>query len=378
MGQYEWYVDTILQLISAAGDHVGAEVWYRVVQLVTNNEDLQPYAASAVFRHLRGSTCHETMIKVGGQPATLTLDLTDSCPSQATFLASLATSLPTRRNAAQSSNSKRYIRKSTFVQPQPDLCCSLPTSRYASCIFHDRIDRYQWVNLFPEISEHLINIFERYTHVLDAELQQRACEYLALARRSETDDLLATLCDEMPVFPERESALINRLHSKGEKSQDKRTWIIGHQTENKGREAQRFKALRKVTPDTTSPATLDNTPVAPPPQLQAPVPQRSLNTNTDTMMGTTSNGPAEDIMSTLADLDLSGNSVQDEPLLPDSGSHATPVRETDGDVKGGERDLVVNGIVHTATLGGVNPSLLAPLTVAPNVEKVGHYIACRC
>ena len=64
--QYEWYVDTILQLISAAGDHVGAEVWYRVVQLVTNNEDLQSYAAAAVFQHLRGATCHETMIKVGG------------------------------------------------------------------------------------------------------------------------------------------------------------------------------------------------------------------------------------------------------------------------------------------------------------------------
>jgi len=65
--QYEWYVDTILQLISAAGDHVGAEVWYRVVQLVTNNEDLQPYAAATAFQHLRGSTCHEIMIKVGGE-----------------------------------------------------------------------------------------------------------------------------------------------------------------------------------------------------------------------------------------------------------------------------------------------------------------------
>ena len=66
MPQYEWYVDTILQLISAAGDHVGAEVWYRVVQLVTNNEDLQPYAAAAVYNHLKGATCHEIMIKVGG------------------------------------------------------------------------------------------------------------------------------------------------------------------------------------------------------------------------------------------------------------------------------------------------------------------------
>ena len=252
-------------------------------------------------------------------------------------------------------------------------------SRHVSCVRHDRTDSSQWVNLFPEISEHLINIFDRYTHVLDAELQQRACEYLALARRSETDDLLATLCDEMPVFPERESALVNRLHSKGEKSQDKRTWIIGHQTENKGREAERFKALRKVTADTPSLATSDRVPVASSPQIQAPVPQRSLNVNADTMMGTTSNGPAEDIMSTLADLDLSGNSVQDEPLLPDIDNQATTkiVREIDGDVNG-KSDLVVNGIVHTATLGGVNPSLLAPLTVAPNVEKVGHLISSRC
>lgn len=66
--EYEWYVDTILQLISAAGDHVGAEVWYRVVQLVTNNEDLQAYAAAAVFQHLKAAQCHENMIRVGGQP----------------------------------------------------------------------------------------------------------------------------------------------------------------------------------------------------------------------------------------------------------------------------------------------------------------------
>src|SRR6266545_5479076 len=32
---YKWYVDTILQLISTAGEHVGDEVWYRVVQIAT-------------------------------------------------------------------------------------------------------------------------------------------------------------------------------------------------------------------------------------------------------------------------------------------------------------------------------------------------------
>ncbi len=64
---YKWYVDTILELISSAGDHVGDEVWYRVVQITTNTEDLQEYAAKAVFEHLKSPTCHESLIKVAGR-----------------------------------------------------------------------------------------------------------------------------------------------------------------------------------------------------------------------------------------------------------------------------------------------------------------------
>lgn len=63
---YKWYVDTILQLISAAGDHVGEEVWYRVVQIVTNTENLQEYAARVVFEHLKAPVAHESLVKVGG------------------------------------------------------------------------------------------------------------------------------------------------------------------------------------------------------------------------------------------------------------------------------------------------------------------------
>jgi len=64
---YKWYVDTILQLISAAGDHVGDEVWYRVVQITTNTEDLQEYAAKAIFEHLKSPTAHESLVKIGGK-----------------------------------------------------------------------------------------------------------------------------------------------------------------------------------------------------------------------------------------------------------------------------------------------------------------------
>ena len=46
---YTWYVDTILNLIRVAGDQVSEEVWYRVIQIVINRDDVQGYAAKTVF-----------------------------------------------------------------------------------------------------------------------------------------------------------------------------------------------------------------------------------------------------------------------------------------------------------------------------------------
>lgn len=46
---YTWYVDVILNLIRIAGDYVSEEVWYRVIQIVINREDVQGYAAKTVF-----------------------------------------------------------------------------------------------------------------------------------------------------------------------------------------------------------------------------------------------------------------------------------------------------------------------------------------
>lgn len=63
--EYEWYLDTILKLISQAGDNVGDEVWYRVIQIVTNTEQLQEYAAKKAFEHVRMPTAHESIVKIG-------------------------------------------------------------------------------------------------------------------------------------------------------------------------------------------------------------------------------------------------------------------------------------------------------------------------
>ncbi|WWC90553.1 uncharacterized protein L201_005489 [Kwoniella dendrophila CBS 6074] len=360
--EYEWYVDTILQLIAAAGDHVGAEVWYRVVQLVTNNEDLQMYAAQAVYRHLQATACHENMIRVGGY-----------------ILGEFGHLIANEPGCSP-------IEQFQALHSKVNLCTA-PTRALLLTTY------IKWVNLFPEIKDHLVNIFERYTHVLDAELQQRACEYLALAQRGEDDELLSTICDEMPVFPERESALVNRLHKRGEQAQDKRTWVIGHKEDNKGREFERFKSFRKNTADSNTiisdlpqqqrQPSQTSSPPQPQPQPQT---QRSMSIGADTMMGTTSSGPAEDIMASLAELDLSngnsgGGNIQDEPLLMSSAATGAsadlaglydniPIQPLQSQPQQPIQPTQVNGnITNSATLGGVNPALLATLTVGEHIEK---------
>lgn len=54
---FTWYVDIILKLIRLAGDYVSEEVWYRIIQIVINREDVQGYAAKTCFEVRCVSEC---------------------------------------------------------------------------------------------------------------------------------------------------------------------------------------------------------------------------------------------------------------------------------------------------------------------------------
>lgn len=231
----QWYVDISLRLIAMAGDHVSDEVWQRVIQIVTNNEELQIYAAQNILEYLKAETCHETLVKIGGyllgEFGHLIAD-TKGCSPIEQFMA-----LQTRLQGCSSST--RAILLSSFIK---------------------------FVNLFPEIKPQLLHVFRAYSHTLDSELQQRACEYLTLATLP-TDDLLRTVCDEMPPFPERTSALLSRLHGKHAGTGDKRTWVVG------GKDANADSSEIQLT------------------QLNGPNGlKRSLTSNTDGALSPTSNG----------------------------------------------------------------------------------------
>lgn len=268
---YKWYVDTILQLISAAGDHVGDEVWYRVVQIVTNTEDLQEYAAKVVFEHLKSPSTHESLVKVGGKIKT---------PVRIRFRDRPAGYI-LGEYGHLIANDAGYSPLEQFhvLHSKSQFCVASTRSLLLSTYI-------KWVNVFPEIKPQLVNIFERYRHVLDAELQQRACEFYALASRPDDDEVLQNVCEEMPPFPPRVSALIGRLNRKLGDTEDKRTWIHGGKEMNLERQA----VTRKTTLG----------------------PGSSAN---GTAAGTTD---AQDVANSLAGLDLSGSGDQLDSSRMDS------------------------------------------------------------
>ncbi|KAI1330683.1 adaptin N terminal region-domain-containing protein [Xylariaceae sp. FL0255] len=196
----QWYINVSLRLVAIAGDHLSDEVWQRVIQIVTNNEELQVYAAQNTLQHVKQDYCHETLVKIG-----------------AYILGEFGHLIAEEKGCSP-------IEQFMALSGKLSACTSSTRAMILSCFV-------KFVNLFPEIKPQLLHVFEVYSHTLDSELQQRACEYLTLARLP-TDDLLRTVCDEMPPFPERQSALLSRLHSKHAGTSDKRTWVVGGKDAN--------------------------------------------------------------------------------------------------------------------------------------------------
>lgn len=73
----------------------------------------------------------------------------------------------------------------------------------------------KFINLFPEIKNDIQSVLRQDSNIrsADAELQQRTVEYLQLTQVASAD-VLATVLEEMPPFPERESSILASLKKK--------------------------------------------------------------------------------------------------------------------------------------------------------------------
>ncbi|KAK2853434.1 hypothetical protein Q5P01_006095 [Channa striata] len=181
---YTWYVDTILNLIRIAGDYVSEEVWYRVIQIVINRDDVQGYAAKTVFEALQAPACHENLVKVGGY-----------------ILGEFGNLI------AGDSRSSPLV-QFNLLHSKFHLC-SVPTRALLLSAY------IKFINLFPEVKATIQDVLRSDSQLrnADVELQQRAVEYLRLSCVASTD-ILATVLEEMPPFPERESSILAKLKRK--------------------------------------------------------------------------------------------------------------------------------------------------------------------
>ncbi|KAK2919668.1 hypothetical protein Q8A73_001872 [Channa argus] len=181
---YTWYVDTILNLIRIAGDYVSEEVWYRVIQIVINRDDVQGYAAKTVFEALQAPACHENLVKVGGY-----------------ILGEFGNLI------AGDSRSSPLV-QFNLLHSKFHLC-SVPTRALLLSAY------IKFINLFPEVKATIQDVLRSDSQLrnADVELQQRAVEYLRLSCVASTD-ILATVLEEMPPFPERESSILAKLKKK--------------------------------------------------------------------------------------------------------------------------------------------------------------------
>lgn len=181
---YTWYVDVILNLIRIAGDYVSEEVWYRVIQIVINRDEVQGYAAKTVFEALQAPACHENMVKVGGY-----------------ILGEFG-------NLIAGDSRSAPIVQFKLLHSKYHLCSPMTRALLLSTYI-------KFINLFPEIRTNIQDVFRQHSNLrsADAELQQRASEYLQLSIVASAD-VLATVLEEMPSFPERESSILAVLKKK--------------------------------------------------------------------------------------------------------------------------------------------------------------------
>lgn len=216
VSEYTWYVDVMLQLIKLAGDDANEMIWHRVVHIVTNHEDVREYAAYTMMQALKLHDCHEMAVRIGGY----------LLGEYGHFIVESPGCSPFEQFMALHSKFGLFSRATKAI---------LLTSYF------------KLVNLFPEIRKEIIRVLENFQYVLDMELQQRACEYLSIIQLGD-EDLLQTVCAEMPHFPERESILVNELRKKNNNTEDTRVFTIG------GKDAQKIINSidgKKITPSNT-------------------------------------------------------------------------------------------------------------------------------
>jgi AP-2 complex subunit alpha len=226
----EWYVDSMLRLMEAAGDTVVDDVWHSVVQLVAGEQQLQKYAAEKIIEALRRGTSADVFLRC------------------AAFILgehgkNIAGSVPL---------------KEQFTLLHARFPAALPETKAMMLTAYEKLQASAGAG-DVELKTSVGEVLDRYSSAADAELQQRAVEYRGLSSRP---DAAAVALQPLPPWEKRASLLLRRLAEKqgdGEdESREQPAWLQEAQQENEAVAAAAEEAVTGVAVD-VPPAAAETT-----------------------------------------------------------------------------------------------------------------------
>lgn len=174
-----WYVNTMVQVILVAGDFVAEAVWYRVVQIVINNATIHEYAAEKLLMTVENKYAHDNIVAVA-----------------AYLLGEIGV------NICEHTGMSGYDQFVALNQHMPSASLKVQAILLTTYM--------KLLNLYPDQTTEQINeVFAKYSTSAYLELQQRACEYLALPQIS--PDTMEAVLNPMPPFEleAKESSLLS-------------------------------------------------------------------------------------------------------------------------------------------------------------------------
>mmetsp|Transcript_28079 Transcript_28079/g.53476 ORF Transcript_28079/g.53476 Transcript_28079/m.53476 type:complete len:1010 (+) Transcript_28079:139-3168(+) len=180
-----WYVDVMIEMIEKGGEFVSDDIWYRVVQVITNDDALQGYCADKMAELLRANaTLDEPMVKISAYVVGEFGHLSKVAPTDLLDLL------------------------------RPHLTAATPATTAILLSAFTKLSMHAPADDALRVS--VRKILKKYEAFVEEEMQQRAVEYLVLTQRAAADPTMRDVLAEMPKFPERASALERSLAGKEE------------------------------------------------------------------------------------------------------------------------------------------------------------------
>jgi AP-2 complex subunit alpha len=175
---YTWYIDVCLKMFEVAGDYVSDDILYRIVQIVIGfegqeiNTQLQIYACDKIIKLLEKDYIFENVVRLA-----------------ALILGEFGYMLDnTQISGDENLNTKSLTRQIELLLKHTPICSNITIYAIFNCLM-------KFININSNLRLQAIPVFEQYLESWDPELQQRAIEYMILAKLDGEDQNIPNISE---------------------------------------------------------------------------------------------------------------------------------------------------------------------------------------